>query len=101
MAKGYWIIHADVNDVDAFERYRAANEAAFAAVPHRYLVRGGKSMVREGNLRSRTVIIEFPSYAAAVALYEAPATSDARALRQQVLGGLTVAEVDLLIVEGT
>ena len=101
MPKGYWIIHADVNDVDAFERYRAANEAAFATVPHRYLVRGGKSTLREGNLRSRTVIIEFTSYEAAVALYEAPAASAARALRQQVLGGLAVADVDFLIVEGT
>ena len=100
MAKGYWIIHADVNDIDAFERYRAANEAAFATVPHRYLVRGGTSVVREGSLRSRTVIIEFPSYEAALALYDTPAASDARALRQQVLGCLAVAEVDFLIMEG-
>lgn len=100
MPKGYWIIHADVNDIAAFERYRAANEAAFAAVPHTYLVRGGKSVVREGKLRSRTVVIEFPSYGEALALYEDPQASDARALRQLIVDGLSVADVDFLIVEG-
>ena len=100
MAKGYWIIHADVHDAEAFELYRAANETAFASVPHRYLVRGGKSVVREGNVRSRTVVIEFPSYETAVALYEAPEASEARAIRQQIIGGLAAADVDFLIVEG-
>lgn len=100
MAKGYWIIHADVNDAEAFERYRAANEVAFAAFEHRYLVRGGLSRTVEGSVRKRTVIVEFPDYASALACYKAHALQAARALRQQVVDGLRVAEVDFVICEG-
>ena len=48
----------------------------------RYATRGGKTEVVEGKSRSRIVIIEFPSYEAAMACYRSPEYAKAIALRQ-------------------
>ena len=48
----------------------------------RFLTRGGKSETPEGRTRSRAVVIEFPTYAAAVECYRSPEFSKAMALRQ-------------------
>lgn len=94
MAKGYWVAHVDVRDAEAYEAYKAANAAPFAEFGARFLVRGGDQEVREGATRPRTVVIEFPSYADAIACYESPAYQAAKALRDPVSEG------DLAIVEG-
>ncbi|MEY8840169.1 DUF1330 domain-containing protein, partial [Cribrihabitans sp. XS_ASV171] len=62
MAKGYWVAHVDVDDMETYKRYIAANAAPFAEYGARFLVRGGEREVREGHARARTVVIEFPSY---------------------------------------
>jgi len=94
MPKGYWVAHVDVRDAGAYEAYKAANAAPFAEFGARFLVRGGDQEVREGAARARTVVIEFPSYADAIACYESPAYQAAKALRDPVSEG------DLAIVEG-
>ncbi|MGB1179995.1 MAG: DUF1330 domain-containing protein [Lentibacter algarum] len=66
MAKAYWVAHVDVSDPQVYEKYKAANAAPFAEFGARFIVRGGDQEVREGTVRSRTVVIEFPSYEAAV-----------------------------------
>lgn len=94
MPKAYWVAHVSVEDPDAYARYRAANAAAFAKYGARFVVRGGAQEVREGNVRPRTVVIEFPDYEAAVACYESPEYQAAKALRESAAQG------DLVIVQG-
>lgn len=94
MPKAYWIGHVTVSDPLAYEAYRQANAAAFAAYSGRFLVRGGPQQVVEGSLRPRSVVIEFPDIAAASACYDSPEYRAALALR------LPCALADLAIVEG-
>ncbi|WP_438990408.1 DUF1330 domain-containing protein [Lentibacter sp.] len=94
MAKAYWVAHVDVSDPEAYEDYKAANAAPFAEFGARFVVRGGDQEVREGQVRNRTVVIEFPSYEAAVACYESPAYQAAVDIRKNVSIG------DMVIVKG-
>ena len=94
MAKGYWVAHVDVDDPEVYERYKAANAAPFAEYGARFLVRGGRQEVREGQARKRTVVIEFDSYDEAVACYESADYQAAKAIRDAVSTG------DMVIVEG-
>ena len=94
MAKGYWVGHVDVDDMEAYKKYIAANAAPFAEYGARFLVRGGEQQVREGQLRKRCVVLEFDSFEIAQACYESIAYQDAKALRDPVSTG------DLVIVEG-
>lgn len=94
MPKGYWVAHVDVRDPQAYDAYRAANAASFAEYGAKFLVRGGPADLREGTAKSRTVVIEFPTYEAAVACYDSAGYQAAKALRDPVSQG------DLVIVEG-
>jgi uncharacterized protein (DUF1330 family) len=94
MPKGYWIALVDVKDAATYDLYRAANAGPFAEFGARFLVRGGDQTCPEGQSRSRTVVLEFPSYAAAKACYESPGYQDAKAIR------LPVSDADIIIVEG-
>lgn len=66
MAKGYWVVFADVSDPEGYKEYMAANGPALAKYGARFLARGGKVELKEGKPRSRVVVLEFPSYAAAL-----------------------------------
>ena len=92
--RGYWIAHADVTDPEAYKSYMAADAVAFGKFGARFLVRGGRQEVVEGRARSRTVVLEFPSYEAALACYHSADYQAARALR------IGKAEFDLLVIEG-
>jgi uncharacterized protein (DUF1330 family) len=92
--KGYWIAHVDVNDPEGYKAYQAANAVPFGKYGARFLVRGGRQEVTEGRARSRTVVIEFPSYEAARACYHSPDYQATKALRQGK------GEIDLVIIEG-
>jgi uncharacterized protein (DUF1330 family) len=94
MTKGYWMVHVDVADADAYKKYLAANVAPFAKYGARFLTRGGRSENVEGHARSRNVVIEFPSYQAAVDCWHSPEYQAALGLRQPV------STADLVIVEG-
>jgi len=94
MAKGYWIGRIDVHDGEGYRGYIARNGRAFAAYGGRFLVRGGTFEVPEGTPRSRNVVIEFPSYEAALACYRSPEYTEALAHR------LPFSEGELVIVEG-
>ncbi len=72
MAKGYWVIFGDVTDPEGYNDYVAA---AFKALPKyggRFLARGGQAKAKEGRPRSRVVVVEFPSYHAALECYGSP-----------------------------
>jgi uncharacterized protein (DUF1330 family) len=94
MAKGYWVVFADVSDPEGYKEYIAENAKAFRKYGARFLTRAGKLETPEGKTRSRSVVIEFPSYAAALECYRSPEYAKALALRQ----GKAV--MDLAIVEG-
>lgn len=91
--KGYWIAHVDVSDPEGYKAYMAANQAPFGKFGALYLVRAGRGEMMEGRLRSRTVVLEFPSYEAALACYRSPEYQAAKALRQGK------AEADLVVIE--
>jgi uncharacterized protein (DUF1330 family) len=92
--KGYWIGHVDVTDPEGYKAYVAANGAPFGKFGGRFLVRGGTREVVEGKVRARTVVLEFPSYQAALGCYRAGDYQAAAALRKGK------AELDLIIIEG-
>lgn len=94
MAKGYWIVHVDVTDPQAYDAYRSAIAVAFAKYGGKFLVRGGESDMPEGSLRARAVVVEFGDYATARACYESAEYQAAKVLR------LAAADADLVIVEG-
>ncbi|UWQ91932.1 DUF1330 domain-containing protein [Aliisedimentitalea scapharcae] len=94
MAKGYWVAHVDVDDMERYRAYIAANAAPFAEYGARFLVRGGAKEIREGQMRSRTVVIEFADFPTAKACYDSVSYQDAKALRDPVSTG------DMEIIEG-
>lgn len=94
MAKGYWTGRVDVTDPEKYKKYVATNGVAFAKYGARFLVRGGQFEAVEGDARSRNVVIEFPSYQAALDCYRSPEYAAAMAHR------LDAADADILIIEG-
>jgi uncharacterized protein (DUF1330 family) len=94
MPKGYWIARVDVDDLDQYRKYVAANAKPFAAYGAKFLVRAGAFEAVEGSSRSRNVVVEFPSYQAALDCYRSPEYQAALKLR------LPAASGELIIVEG-
>jgi uncharacterized protein (DUF1330 family) len=94
MPKGYWIGRVDVADAEQYKRYIAANAAAFKKYGARFLVRAGQYQNPEGTSRSRNIVIEFPSYAAAMECWHSAEYQAARKIREPV------STSDLVIVEG-
>jgi uncharacterized protein (DUF1330 family) len=94
MAKGYWVARVDVDDAAAYEKYRALNGKAFSKFGARFIVRGPAGKVVKGTPRKHNVVIEFESYAKAVACYESP---EYQAAMEHLKN---VGPTDLVIVEG-
>ena len=94
MAKGYWIARVDVADAEVYKAYVAANAAPLARFGGRFLVRAGRFENPEGASRSRNVVVEFPSYQAALDCYRSADYQAAVQLR------LPVSSVDMVVIEG-
>jgi uncharacterized protein (DUF1330 family) len=94
MAKGYWIGRVDVHDAEKYKDYVAANAIAFRKFGARFIVRGGKFENPEGTKRSRNVVIEFPSYQAALDCWHSSEYKRALAIRAPISEG------DIVIIEG-
>ena len=95
MAKGYWIARVDVYDLEGYKAYVALNGKAFKKYGGRFLVRGGKLEIKEGMARSRNVVIEFPSYQAALDCFHSKEYQKAFVKRLA-----PVSSADLIIIEG-
>ena len=94
MTRGYWIVRVDVRDAEAYRDYAASNGAAFAEFGGRFLVRGGAFEAVAGTARARNVVIEFASYADALACWKSESYQAARAKQK---GGV---DAEILIIEG-
>jgi len=94
MTKGYWIGHVEVSDGERYQDYIAANAEPFKKFGARFLVRGGRFENPEGSSRSRNVVIEFPTYQAAIDCWKSPEYQEAMKFR------LPVSTIDLILIEG-
>ena len=94
MTKGYWVARIDVTDQAKYDRYRVDNGEALRKYGAKFLVRGGSFEAPEGRSRPRNVVLEFPTYQAAVDCYRSREYQRAKAKRE---GG---AEFDLIVIEG-
>jgi uncharacterized protein (DUF1330 family) len=94
MPKGYVIAHATVTDPQKWGEYVAKSKIAldkFGGVP---IVRGGRCEIMEGNGVARNVVLEFPSYDAALGYAKSPEYAEAKKLRQGA------GSIDIVVVEG-
>ena len=94
MAKGYWMARNDVHDMETYKKYVAASSGAFERFGGKFLVRGGQYSLLEGTTRPRQIVIEFPTYQAALDCYNSPDYQEAAKIRGVSSVG------DLVIIEG-
>jgi uncharacterized protein (DUF1330 family) len=94
MPKGYWVVHLDVTDAAAYQRYREFVQPFLAANGGRFVIRGGAQEVTEGAVKARTVIVEWPSYEAARTAYHSAEYGEGKKLRT------AISAADFAIVEG-
>jgi uncharacterized protein (DUF1330 family) len=94
MLKGYWIVRVDITDQEKYKAYVAANAEPLRKYGARFLVRAGRFENPEGTSRMRNIVIEFPSYQAALDCWNSPEYQAAIELRQ------SVSTIDLVIIEG-
>jgi len=91
----YILVDITINDPQTYERYKLLAPASIAAYHGKYLVRGGRTEVLEGEWEpSRLVILEFPGVEEAKAWWESEEYGAAKALRQ------SCTTTDMLLVEG-
>ena len=94
MPKGYIIGHITVRDPEDYKEYIERDTPILKNLGGTFVVRGGQSEVMEGQAESRHVVIEFPSYEAALAAYHDPEYQDVAKIRHRT------ATSTILVVEG-
>lgn len=94
MPKGYIIGHITVRDPEAYKEYVEKDTPILTGLGGRFIVRGGRCEVMEGEVHQRHVVIEFPSYDAALAAYNDPDYQEVMKIRQRT------ADSVILVVEG-
>ncbi len=94
MAKGYVIVRATVTNTEQWAKYAAMTKAPLETFGGVALIRGGKSETIEGIGAPRNVVLEFPSYEAALGY----ATSAEYAAARKLRDGAGV--LDMVVVEG-
>lgn len=94
MPKGYVIARATVTDPAKWAEYVAKSKIAIDKFEGKPVVRGGKCEVIEGHGLARNVVLEFPSYEAALSYAKSPEYAAAKALRQGA------GSIDIVVVEG-
>jgi uncharacterized protein (DUF1330 family) len=70
MPKGYIIGQITVTDPEGYPEYVRRDTPILESHGAKFVIRGGRSEVKEGTAGDRHVVIEFPSYEAAMAAYE-------------------------------
>jgi uncharacterized protein (DUF1330 family) len=91
----YIIAEVDVHDAAGFEEYRKLVPGTIAQYGGRYIVRGGKSEVLEGDWTpKRIVILEFPDFERAREWWASQEYAEPKKMRQRT------ARTNLVLVEG-
>jgi uncharacterized protein (DUF1330 family) len=86
----------EARDQDKLVEYRERNTDVVAAHGGRFIARGGRQEILEGDYRPvRIVIIEFPDLDAARGWYESDDYAPLRELRR------SASDTDIVVVEGT
>jgi len=92
----YWCARSRIFDAEKYKRYTDQVPGIMRAHNARILARGGRHEILEGaKLFTRFVVIEFPTFEAAVGCFKSREYQDASAHRRN--GG---GEVELVIVDG-
>ena len=94
MPKGYIIGHITVRDPEAYKEYIERDTPILEGLGGRFIVRGGQSELMEGEAHARHVVIEFPSYEAALKAYNDPEYQEVADIRRRT------ADSTILVVEG-
>jgi len=95
MPKGYIIGHITVTNPETYPEYIRRDTPILERLGARFIIRGGQAEVMEGQTNERHVVIEFPSYEAALTAYHDPEYQDVAAIRR------ASAESVIIVVEGT
>jgi uncharacterized protein (DUF1330 family) len=91
----YVIVDIEVHDPARYERYKQLAPPSIAAHGGKYIARGGKVTVLEGEWQpKRCVILEFPSVADAQRWWNSSDYAEAKTLRQQT------STTSMIVVEG-
>ena len=76
--KGYVVcVYKSIGSEEKLKEYAIKAKAAVEKYKGRFLIRGGKSTINEGDKSPRTVVIEFPSYDEANTFYNSKEYQDA------------------------
>jgi uncharacterized protein (DUF1330 family) len=93
--RAYIIVEVEVREPHRYEDYKRMVPASLALYGGRFLVRGGKAELLEGNEPpKRIVVLEFPSMEKAKAWWSSAEYAEAKALRQ------ATARARMIVVEG-
>lgn len=94
MPKGYFIAHITVRNPEAYKEYVTRDTPILQRLGGTFIIRGGQSTIVEGSLHERHVVIEFPSYQAALDAYNDPEYQEVADIRRRN------ADSSIVIVEG-
>lgn len=74
MPKGYWIVHIKVTDPDTYRRYAEVAPPIVKRLGGQYSVDAGRADTVEGDASlDRHVVVEFPSFDAALTAFQSDA----------------------------
>lgn len=91
----YVIVEVEVTDPDAYEIYKPLAAKSVAEAGGRYLARGGRSALLEGDGEpSRVVVLEFPDFERAQQWFDDAGYREARAARAHA------SRARMVVVEG-
>ena len=94
--KGYVVcVYKNISNEEKLKEYAVKARVAVESFNGKFLIRGGRTVLKEGEKSPRTVVIEFPSYDEANAFYQSKEYQDAHSILKDH------AERQFQIVEGT
>ena len=95
MKKGYLIVRITIKNAEIFQQYPPLSTKAVEKFGGKYLIRGGKFDVVEGEWPAeRTTVVEFESFEKAKEFYNSIEYNKAKNVRQKS------ANTDFILIEG-